>query len=174
MDTVCLNKFMKNYILLSVFSALILSSCVAPVLMSDPPNMYYELDKVEDLLISNSLMFIQNPVVTNSKGLVHEIGFKLFVKNSNSKKSVSLNLKEVRFSYLQQSLGAKCRLDPENSLNTIEPNKDYVVDCKVFLTQEDALKLGKNDLIGELRIPANGANEKYLTSKIYVRREVLK
>lgn len=69
---------MKKYLLVSFM--VLITSCVNPVLMRDPPNIVYELDKVDELIISNSFMFVQKPISKNLQNFDQEIAFKLFVK----------------------------------------------------------------------------------------------
>lgn len=164
---------MKKYLFCTVAS-LLLSSCVSPILMREPPSINYELDKMGDLLVSNSLMYIQNPLTVNTESKEFEIGFKLLVKSSGNAKNIKVNLNDTKFSYLQFNLGASCKFDSVNNSNEIEPDKEYIIDCKVVLAKSDIDKLDKNDLIGELKIPFNSDNKKYLISKINVRNEGLR
>jgi hypothetical protein len=151
-----------------------MSSCVNPVLMRDPPNFVYELDKVDGLIVTNSLMFLQKPISKNTENSDQEIVFKLFVKNADLKNSMSIKIDEVKFKYLQNSINAKCSLNPESSSNIFEANKEYLIECKVSLNQKDISLIGRNDLIGELRIPIKGKSNNYLSSNIFIRNEELK
>ena len=163
---------MKKYLLASFMG--LITSCVHPILMRDPPNIIYELDKVDELIVSNSFMFLHKPISNNLQNSDQEIDFKLFIKNTDIKNTVSVNLREAKFKYLQNSISSKCSFEPENSLNTFEANKEYIIHCKILLSQNDVSLIGRNDLIGELRIPINSKSDRYLSSNIYIRNEELK
>ena len=163
---------MKKYFLFPVL--LLITSCLNPVLMRDPPNMNYELNKVEDIIISNSLMFLKIPLSTNIQNNEREVIFKLLVKNSNIKNSININLNEGKFYYFNHNLNAKCSFIPDNSSNIIPANTEYKMDCKVMLTANDVDRLGRSDLIGELRIPLEPKTGKHLSTNIYIRNEELK
>ncbi|OFZ30696.1 MAG: hypothetical protein A2622_13590 [Bdellovibrionales bacterium RIFCSPHIGHO2_01_FULL_40_29] len=142
--------------------------------MQDPPNVVYELNKVDEIITSNSFMFLKKPISKNIQNSDQEIAFKIFVKNVDIKNNVSVNLDDVKFKYLHNSISATCLFNPENSSNTLEATKEYIIDCKVILTQNDVTLIGKNDLIGELRIPVVSKSNKYLSSNVFIRNEELK
>jgi hypothetical protein len=153
---------MKKLSLFVIFA--LLSSCLSPALKRDPPNIYYQIDKVDHLLLTNSQMFIQRPLIHDDKTNSNEITFRLMYRKTDGPVTqVDTQKSEFKFN------GSIKSPDCQN----IQLGDSGKIECKIILSPEEVLKLGKSDLIGELAIPLAGG-AKWITSSIFIRNEDLK
>ena len=112
----------------------------------------YELNRFDDLLVTNSAHFGVSERLSKEEGGGSTFQYAALVENSSKTKTYSLRLKDADFFANDSSEKIECASSSDEVL-TLEPQKRAKLICKMVLKATEKNKYTNRDAVGELRIP---------------------